>query len=65
MAHAKLINSTQYQTPVTIEDVFGNVDTVLLQPGGRVDLPEGFSCKIAPPRGIYYTPAPIQDSLPG
>jgi hypothetical protein len=39
----KLINKTKEQITLEIVDTNGNVDSINIQPQGRVTVPEGFS----------------------
>lgn len=56
---AKVINQTPFQQPVPIKDEYGNKDSVLLQPGARVELPNGFVLDGSLPAGVYYTPPTV------
>lgn len=54
---AKIVNTTAFQISVPIVDAFGNKDSIMMQPGGRVDLPPGSELSVAQP-GIVYLPDP-------
>ncbi len=52
-----LINGTNVQHPVKIQDAFGNEDTVNMQPGGRVTLaPQSTVDTTKLPRGVHFIP---------